>query len=430
MKFSLQRLVSQTLAEAEHRVKLAEEDQEKKEEKKDGSPAKSTSSESGALERNEEGVSEKTATVFVEKLANAVAYLNAHYLAKEAEGTSETVGAGKGTGALETNLGSPTPGEQSQTFGQAKHDQPPTSPGSDVKSPGQVNPATALETDINNPPGGSEDWTNKNIEHQAAAKGEALKGLINKARNFAGSRASAAGEAVSHLRGAASKGNTLKDRAVQVGKAIAKSPELAAAGVLGTAGAAKGVHAVVKGGKKDTTKTAQVERILGIMNKLAEDAINPAHIGAAVTNPHQSSPEGVSQSEEAVPSQPGEVNKQDSLISSNQAAIDYTKQQAKAVPKARMGEVIEEPAQKKSTDPVLHQNLDATGEAGVKISSAQARAAGLALLTKIAEEGAQEEATPEQKERAQKLHELLQAKEKESQGMGASEPSMPLGGGF
>jgi len=356
MKFSLQRLVAQTLAEAEHRVKLAqEEDQEKKEEKKEnGSPAKpaSSSNESGALERNEEPVSEKTATVFVEKLANAVEYLNAHYLSKTAEGTSETVGAGKGTGAVETNLGSPTPGEQSQTFGQATHDQPPMSPGSDVKSPGQVNPATALETDINNPPGGSEDWTNKDVESQ--------------------------------------KGGP------------------------------------VSGG----TKEAQVARVLKVMRKMAEDAINPSQISAAVTNPHQSSPEGTSQAEEAVPAQPGEVNKQDSLIGSNEAAINYTKQQAKAVPKARMGEVIDEPAQKKSTDPVLHQNLDATPEAGVKISSAQARAAGLALLQKIAQEGAQEEASPEQKERAQKLRELLQAKEKESQGMGASDPSMPLGGGF
>lgn len=354
MRFSLQRLVSQTLAEAEHRVKLAEADQEKKEEKKDGSSAKPASStdESGALERNEESVNEKTATVFVEKLASAVEYLNTHYLSKEAEGTPETIGAGKGTGALETNLGSPTPGEQSQVFGQAKHDQPPMSPGSDVKSPGQVNPATALETDINSPPGGSEDWTNKDVEKQSAVK------------------------------------------------------------------------------------TAQVSRILGIMRKLAEDAINPSKIGASVTNPHQSSPEGATQAEEAVPSLPGEASKQESMINSNEAAINYTKQQAKAVPKARMGEVINEPAQKKSTDPVLQQNLDATGEAGVKISSVQARAAGLALLTKVAEEGASEDASPEQKERAQKLRELLQAKEKESQGMGAapsmgaSAPNTPLGGGF
>lgn len=373
MKFSLQRLVAQTLAEAEHRVKLAEaEDQKDKEEKKEsGSPAKPASSnESTTPERNEEGITEKTATVFVEKLAAAVEYLNTHYLSKEAVGTPETIGAGKGTGALETNLGSPTPGEQSETTGQAKHDQVPMTPGSDVKSPGQVNPATAMETDINSPPGGSEDWTNKDKMKQGAA---ALKARVS---------------------GLATKGRKEKEGCA--------------------------------------TKEAQVAYVLSVMQKMAGD-IEEAKISAGTTNPHQHLPEGATQSEEGVPSQPGEVNKQDSMISSNKAAIDYTKQQAKAVPKARMGEVIDEPAQKKSTDPVLHQNLDATSEAGVKISSAQALAAGRALLTKIAEEGAREDASPEEKERALKLQELLQAKqkEKESQGMGGPEATgMPLGGGF
>jgi hypothetical protein len=117
------------------------------------------------------------------------------------------------------------------------------------------------------------------------------------------------------------------------------------------------------------------------------------------------------------------------MVNSNESAINYTKQQAKAVPKARMREVIEEPAQKKSSDPVLHQNLDAAGKAGVKIASAEAGAAARVLLEKIAEEGASPEASPEQKERASKLQELLQAKQKESQ-MGTSEPSMPVGGGY
>lgn len=430
MKFSLQRLVSQTLAEAEHRVKLAEADQEKKEEKENGSPAKpaSSSDESGALERNEEGVNEKTATVFVEKLASAVEYLNTHYLAKEAEGTPETIGAGKGTGAVETNLGSPTPGEQSQVFGQAKHNQPPMAPGSDVKSPGQVNPATALETDINSPPGGTESWENKDVEKQAGKGMDLLRSAASKAGDVASKVGKRGKELVtgSKLKVLETGRSMGAGRASDVAKEKAKVwGTRAAGGALALGAGAKAVSAA-KGKKKE----AQVERILGIMQKLAEDAINPAKISASVTNPHQSSPEGASQAEEAVPSLPGEASKQENLVGSNESAINYTKQQAKAVPKARMGEVIDEPAQKKSTDPVLHQNLDATGEAGVKISSAQARAAGLALLTKVAEEGASEDASPEQKERAQKLRELLQAKEKESQGMGASEPNMPLGGGF
>jgi hypothetical protein len=223
-----------------------------------------------------------------------------------------------------------------------------------------------------------------------------------------------------------------KEQAKELGKVVGT---YAGAGGI-AAGATKGIHSAVKGGKTKeecATKEAQVAYVLSVMQNMTTEMYE-AKIGAGITNPHQHLPEGATQSEEGVPSQPGEVNKQDSMISSNKAAIDYTKQQAKAVPKARMGEVIDEPAQKKSTDPVLHQNLDATSQAGVKISSAQALAAGRALLTKIAEEGAREDASPEEKERALKLQELLQAKqkEKESQGMGGGPEAtgMPLGGGF
>jgi hypothetical protein len=127
------------------------------------------------------------------------------------------------------------------------------------------------------------------------------------------------------------------------------------------------------------------------------------------------------------------------LIHSNDSAIDYTKRDAKAVPKERMGEVLSEPAQKKSTDPVLHNNLEATDGAGVKISSVKV-AAARALLRKVAQEGTDEHASSEQKERAAKLQAALDAKDKEknSQGMGMGggmggggmSNTMPVGGGF
>jgi len=212
-------------------------------------------------------------------------------------------------------------------------------PPKDVPSPGQTNKDTALQTDMNDRPGGSEDWTNQ-----------------------------------------------------------------------------------------DKMKQAQVQRILNIMNKTAADAENKATIQGKVTNPHQSSPEGADVAEQGVPSQPGETTKQKSMIASNEAAIAYQKTKAKAVPKARMGEVLDEPAQKKSTDPVLHNNLSNTGQAGVKIASAMESAAARALLVKIAEEGASEDATPEQKEKAEKLKEMISAKQeaKEKTSMG----KMPIGGGY
>jgi len=109
------------------------------------------------------------------------------------------------------------------------------------------------------------------------------------------------------------------------------------------------------------------------------------------------------------------------MIDSNEAARDYTKRDAKAEPKERMGEVLDEPAQKKSTDAVLQNNLSNTTEAGVKISAAQAVAAR-ALLSKLAEEGCASDASPEAKARAEKVRSLVESKQKEKEGQG-------LGGG-
>lgn len=353
--FSLQDMVRQTLAEADQREKIAQaaEEPESKKDKKSGPPASPQApaeNSSTAPERNDEPLEEKTSSVFVEKLAGALDFCNEHFL-KEAVGKPEppkshtpptaatNIGAGKGTGAVETDVDTPPGGGgmQSEQTGQARTGQIPTNPGSDPKSPGQTNPSTAMETDINSPPGGSEDW---------------------------------------------SKGS-------------------------------------------DKMKQAMVDRVKSVMTKMGENALNPAKVGAKVTNPHQSSPEGAAPAEEGVPSQPGETSKQEKLVSSLAKAISYTKKDAKAVPKKRMGEVLTEPAQKKSTDPVLQNNLSAASSAGVKIASMQAAAARV-LLEKIAEEGARPDASPEAKERAAKLQEALTAKEAAQQ----SSAGMPVGGGY
>lgn len=364
MRFSLQDMVRRTLAEAEMREKVAQAEGDTCPEcknakgsctcpskKNGGPPASSNGSGSSTPERNEEGYEEKTSSAFVEKLASAVAYCNEHFI-KEAVGQPEpapvakppttTVGPGIGATSIPNTIDSPTSGTQSTNTGQASNNQPPTVPGKDPASPGQTNPDTALETDINSPPGGSEDWTNQ-----------------------------------------------------------------------------------------DKMKQAQVNRVKRLMAKMAEDALSPAKIAAGsepLENPN------ASQAEEGVPSQPGETSKQESMVGSNQSAIDYTKQQAKAVPKARMGEVLDEPAQKKSTDPVLHENLDATSGAGVKLSSVKV-AAARALLQKIAEEGAKPDASPEEKERASKLQEALKAKQEQKNGDNSGEEKtsgfrMPLRGGY
>lgn len=321
MRFSLQQMVQQTLAEATEREKLAAaEDAAAKQEKEPG-PSEKT-------EQTKVAEVTKTSAVFVERLASAVEYLNTEYLPKFAE-------SGPQQNLLPNNEGSPTPGKQNYQTGQASHDQPPQHPGKDPKSPGNTTPATSLETTIHDPPGGGENWKNKDI-----------------------------------------------------------------------------------------LKQSSVERVKVIMAKMAGEDTSPAHIQAA----HQDVPPAATKSEEGVPKLPGPAAKQEAMIDSLKAAINYTKQQAKAEPKRQMGEVIDEPAQKKSTDPVLHNNLDATGQAGVKISSAEKYAAARALLTKVAEEGG---------DKAAKLQALMKAKKDgkhEDKEKGdherEKEAELPLGGGY
>ena len=149
-----------------------------------------------------------------------------------------------------------------------------------------------------------------------------------------------------------------------------------------------------------------------LIRKYAEDAINQANIsgGAAV-------PPDASASEEGVPSQPSDVTGQQRMVSSNDAAINYTKGQAKADPKKDVNQVLEEPALSSATDKVLQRTLDNTGQAGVKISMAEDTlkvAAARTLLTKLAEEACGDKKKPAEK------------KEKQSQfGMGSGTQASP-----
>jgi hypothetical protein len=119
--------------------------------------------------------------------------------------------------------------------------------------------------------------------------------------------------------------------------------------------------------------------------KLAEDAINPAQISADAA-----APPAASASEMAVPAEPSDVNSQKNLIASNEAAINYTKRDAKKDPVSDVAQVVNETPMQ---DPVLNKVLDNAGEAGVKTSAARSMAkdtikvaAARALLFKLAEE--------------------------------------------
>ena len=338
MHISLQAMVATALAEAEEREKLAAadgdavangEDTDINDGKgKEPSAANATPNNPATVpERNETSKAdgEKTSMVAV-KLASAIEYLNENWLLKQAVGeiTPPTptgqpeakVGPGEGPGAFETNENKPTPGVQSEAVGQANTGVIPMKPGKDSASPGQTNTDTAMETTINDPPGGKESWKDKDVLKQAAA-------------------------------------------------------------------------ALVKRAGKAT----QVARVFSII----KEADVPPQATA---------------SEEGVPALPGPAAAQEKLIDSLQAAMNYTKRDAKAEPKERMGEVLDEPAQKKTTDTVLQNNLSNTEAAGTKISSVQA-AATRAYLKKVAEAGCSSDASPEAKEKADRLKSIVEAKSKE-----------------
>lgn len=123
------------------------------------------------------------------------------------------------------------------------------------------------------------------------------------------------------------------------------------------------------------------------LSKVAEDAIDPAQVSAETMDDIGAAfPDGSSPSEEGVPSEPSDVSSQkEQMLSSNEAAINYTKRDAKGDPKSDLGDILSEDALSSSTDKTLDETLDHTDEAGAKISSARAQtAAAKAILAKLA----------------------------------------------
>lgn len=158
-----------------------------------------------------------------------------------------------------------------------------------------------------------------------------------------------------------------------------------------------------------------VRNLLAIgLLKHAEDAINPAQISAGKADATGAQPPaGAAPAGEEVPNEPSDVSAQKrKMLSSNEAAINYTKRDAKADSKSDVGDVVQEPAQSSSTDPVLNHAFAHTGEAGSKISSITRVAAARAVLSKLAE---------------QMSDKKDEKKEKQSAGMAPSTPAEASG---
>lgn len=122
-------------------------------------------------------------------------------------------------------------------------------------------------------------------------------------------------------------------------------------------------------------------RFAKVLLKQAADSENPAAISASTTPILQSAP-GVPSTQmqgsevgELTPRQTAPTSGQGDgrqFVSSIEAAMNYTKGQAKAPQKKALGEVLTEPALSSAHDNVLQKSLGNTSQAGVKISSASA----------------------------------------------------------
>lgn len=127
--------------------------------------------------------------------------------------------------------------------------------------------------------------------------------------------------------------------------------------------------------------------------KQAEDAINPAKISAGAAVPPDTSASGEAGGAPAGGKPQGATN----LIASNDSAINYTKGQAKAAPKADVRKYVTEPALSSAHDKTLGMAFANTSKAGVKIASMRSTAARV-LLEKMAAESEDEEAKKKKKE--------------------------------
>jgi hypothetical protein len=127
-------------------------------------------------------------------------------------------------------------------------------------------------------------------------------------------------------------------------------------------------------GQSLVVKTSQMERVYKLLKNAQETSEAGPGLGAGTIE--LNTPEA--------PDPP--IPPEGKLVQTLEGAMDYTKRDAKEKPKEDLKAYLQEPAQKKSTDPVLQQQFSRAEEAGVKTSTIKV-AAARAFLQKIAEQG-------------------------------------------
>lgn len=356
---------------------------------------------------------EKTASVstdYVLKIAEALEFVSEE-LEKEAAPNappariSETKQEpGKGPGALhvtEATPNTPLPDHKGQAT--PKNIVPTTTP---EEKGAPTAPKNALETNDKSPPGAGghipEKVAEANLERVLGLAG--IKVAAGGVRDFMKATTGKVPAVLDKTKGGvrgfmanrpAGVPDVLKPKTAEAEKEAAggvrdfmtatkgKVPEvLDKAKTLGVRGFMKN-----KGGIPDVLKpkTAEAQELftknlarLGI--KIAEDAINPAHIQAGAAEAPKATEAGESGGEPAGGAPKGPT----SLIGSNEAAINFTRGQAYEGRKSDMKQWLTEPMDSAAHDSTLQAAFAHTSEAGPKVASAQTKtAAARAVLEKL-----------------------------------------------
>lgn len=354
---------------------------------------------------------ESVPTAYVDKLAAAAEYVIGHM--KIADIAESDTGVGKGPNSLGVLEATSENNEvEAGEMGQATPSGvPPMNPPTQTAPNTSSDPGTGLEdnTSMSHPAQPADPMGNDRSVKESSAP-------LSEIRKHAGVKEKAIGAA-----------KTVAHGAKRVGQVVKNDPVLSHSLALGV-----GAHAGVRAGRREerrlhenSSKLASAEEIGGVDPRLveylmgqvkqAEDAINPAHISGG-TIPVGEPPEGVRASGESGPGEPSDVTSQKRLISSNEAAMNYTKREAKADPKSDAARVLTQPVLSAAHDNVLQKAFENTERAGVKISHSLRRDAARAILEKMAEE-----AEEKSKSKGKK-------KEKESMGGMGTYQAPPVGG--
>lgn len=387
---ALNDMLKTAMESALSRAKIAEE--AKRQLENIGEDDRSETLESSASEKS--ASADVIPTDYVLKLAAATDYIVE--LLKESN-----VGVGEGPGALEVTETTPSgPGYVIHTnSGQAGVNKPEMNPGLQKAHP-QEHEATQLANDKDRAPGAGDKPVSGSTKNASApvellrkmAEGEDSDSkesdkskkhppVAQRVGNWAGRNVPTITTITGGLGGATAGRASGGVKGALLGAALGAG--IGRVGGQFSQGMAQGMtggatpYPSSKGGlvpQKDKHASAPIR----LLRKLAEDAINPAHISAGTSGQTL---------ETTVTGQPGPAAAgKDRVPATAQGVADMTRREAKSVPKQEMGSLLDEPMMSSSHDSVLQQAFSHTNEAGAKVSSAQQVkvAAARALLRNLA----------------------------------------------